>query len=387
MARGEFLSFSPPALSDAEIDAVVAVLRQGTWLSSGPKTREFEDKFKAKVKAPAALALNSCTAGLHLAMLVHGIGPGDEVITTPLTFCATANVVEHVGGTVRMADIDPATLLIDPREIEKTLSAKTKMIVPVHYAGQPCDMEAIDALASARGLSVVEDAAHCMPSMIGSRWIGESENLSVFSFYATKNMTTGEGGMMTGRPDLIDEARRLALHGMSRGAWDRFAKGGNWKYDVPEPGYKYNLTDVAAAMGVVQLERLDELYDKRLRLAALYDQAFRDSKFLTTVKARSGVQSSRHLYVILLNLEALKIDRDQFIVELGERNIGCSVHYTPVHMMSYYAKKYGWTPESFPHASAAFRRMISLPLSSKHSAADIQDVIEAVDGICRKFAR
>ena len=385
-ARKEFLPFSPPLIGEREVAAVAEVLLNG-WLSSGPKTKEFEEKFKAYVGAEAALALNSCTAGLHLAVLLNGVGEGDEVITTPLTFCATANVVEHAGGKIQLADIDPETLLIDPREIEKRISPKTKALLPVHYAGLPCDMDAINAIARAKNLKVIEDAAHCLPSKIGSKFVGSSENLTVFSFYATKNITTGEGGMITGPTAMIDQARMLALHGMSRNAWDRFAKGGTWKYDVPAPGYKYNLTDIASALGVVQLERIDELYERRLKVMRFYEEAFAGNRFLLPLKTRVGVQSSYHLYVIQLNLEMLSIDRDRFMSELSERNIGTSVHYAPIHTYSYYAGKYGWTPESFPKAYRAFTRMLSLPLNSKMDMRDAADVVAAVEDICAKFKR
>jgi len=385
--RSEFLSFSPPCLSEQEIAAVTEVLREGAWLSSGPRTKQFEENFQKTVGAPSALALNSATAGLHLGMLVHGVGPGDEVLTTPLTFCATANVVEHVGGTVTMADIDPQTLLIDTKEIEKKLTKKTKVIVPVHYAGHPCDMKTIDAMAKANGSFVVEDAAHCMPSKIGSDWVGHSENLTAFSFYATKNMTTGEGGMLTGKTEWVDRARVLALHGMSRGAWNRFAKGASWKYDVPEPGFKYNMTDVASAMGIVQLARLNELYERRMKIVNFYKKEFASSPYLQTLKTLPGYQTSWHLFLILLNLETLKISRDEFIDQLQAANIGSSVHYKPIHMHSFYANKYKWTPESFPHASKAFERMISIPLSSKMNEQDAADVVEAVHSICKKNAR
>lgn len=384
--RSEFLSFSPPAISDLEIKEVLDVLSKD-WLSSGPKTRAFEEKFKARVGAQAALALNSCTAGLHLGMVVHGVGPGDEVITTPMTFSASANVVEHQRGSVVLADIDPETLLIDPSEIEKKITKKTKVICPVHYAGHPCDMEKINSLACAADAAVVEDAAHCMPSRIGDQWVGASENLTAFSFYATKNITTGEGGMLTGRADLVDEARVMALHGMSRDAWKRFQKGGSWKYDVAAPGFKYNLPEMASALGLVQLARLDELFAARMQVVEFYEKEFAGSKFIVPLKTRSGFQSSRHLYVIQLNLEMFKIDRDQFIEQMTERNIGTSVHYIPVHLMSYYAKKYGWKPESFPNAFRAFERMLSLPLSSRMSLQDAADVVEAVHDICSKFKR
>ena len=385
--REHFLSFSPPALSEAEIAEVTAVLRDGRWLTSGPKTKQFEEEFKAHVRAPAALALNSCTAGLHLAMLAHRIGPGDEVITTPMTFCATANVVEHVGATVRLADVDPETLLIDPNQIERHISARTKIILPVHYAGQPCELDRIEELATATKAAVVEDAAHCLPSQFAGRPIGGSDNLTTFSFYATKNITTGEGGMLTGREDLVTDARRLALHGMSRGAWDRFAKGGQWRYDVPEPGFKYNLTDIASALGVVQLRRLDELYAKRMVIKRTYDAYFEKSKYLKPLKTRADVGSSHHLYVVRLQPGTLTIDRDRFMVELNERNIGTSVHYIPIHLMSYYAKKYDWTPQSFPVATAASETMMSLPLSSALTLKDAHDVTEAIDQITAKFAR
>lgn len=387
MTRNEFLPFSPPCLSEEEIQSVTAVLREQHWLSSGPKTKQFEDDFTKVVGAHASLALNSCTAGLHLAVVAHGVGPGDEVLTTPLTFCATANIVEHVGAKVVLADIDPETLLIDPKEIEKKLTKKTKVIIPVHYAGHPCDMETINALAKKNGSLVVEDAAHCLPSKIGSKWIGSGENLTAFSFYATKNITTGEGGMLTGPKDLVDSARMMALHGMSKGAWDRFKKGGNWKYDVPQPGFKYNMTDVAAAMGVVQLKRLDELFEKRMKIVKFYDEAFKGSSFVVPLKTLKGFQSSHHLYVIQLKLENLAIDRDAFMVQLQERNIGCSVHYQPVHMHSYYAKKYGWKPADFPNAYRAFERMISIPLSSRHTLKDAEDVVLAVNDITTKFKK
>lgn len=387
MKRSEFLSFSPPALSDREIEAVVEVLKQGEWLSSGPKTKAFETEFLQRVGAPASLALNSCTAGLHLALLVHKVKAGDEVITTPMTFCASANVVEHVGANVVFADVEPDTLLIDPAQMERRLTKRTKVLMPVHYAGHPADMERINAMGRSAGIPVVEDAAHAIPSKIGDQWVGGSENLTVFSFYATKNITSGEGGMITGRPDWIEDARRLALHGMTKNAWDRFKKGGSWKYDMPEPGFKYNLPDMSSALGLVQLQRLDELYDRRMAVVNAYHEAFKDDPMLKFLKVKAGYQSSHHLFVALLNLEALTIGRDQFIVELGERNIGTGVHYMPVHMLSYYANKYGWKPKDFPVAFDAFERMVSLPLSSRMSVSDAGDVIEAVRDICATFKR
>lgn len=387
MGRSTFLSFSPPMIGDEELNSVASVLKASEWLSSGPKTKEFEEKFCKTVGAQGALALNSCTAGLHVGLVAHGVKAGDEVITTPMTFCATANVVEHCGGTTVLADVEADTLLIDPKEIDKRITKKTKGLIPVHFAGHPCDMDKINGLAEGARAFVIEDAAHCMPSKIGSRWIGSGDNLCAFSFYATKNMTTGEGGMLTGPSELLDKCRMMALHGMSKGAWDRFKKGGNWRYDVPQPGFKYNMTDIAAAMGLIQLARIEELYQLRLKLVEFYDKAFKNSPHLQTLRVKPGYQSSYHLYPILLNLDQLKIDRDEFIVQLTERNIGSGVHYQPVHMHSYYAKKYGWKPESFPNAAAAFERMLSIPLSSRHTVEDAADVVQAVEDIFKKFKK
>ncbi len=381
MPRTDFLSFSPPFITDSECESVMEVLKDGQWLSSGPKTKAFEARFCEVTGASSALALNSCTAGLHLAMVLHGVGPGDEVITTPMTFCATANVIEHVGGRVVLADVDSESLLVDPKEIERKLGPKTKGLVPVHYAGQPCEMDKIDSIAQQKNLFVVEDAAHAIPSKIGSNWVGSSDNLTLFSFYATKNITSGEGGMMTGPSELVDQARVMALHGMSRAAWDRFNKGASWKYDVVAPGFKYNLPDMASALGLAQLERLDELYERRMQVVDFYESEFVRLDFVSPLKVRSGVQSSYHLYVIQLELDRLKIDRDRFIVELAERNIGSSVHYTPLHMLSFYAKKYGWRESDFPNAARAFKRIVSLPLSSKMTVRDAADVVEAVKAI------
>ncbi|MGE4130480.1 MAG: DegT/DnrJ/EryC1/StrS family aminotransferase [Bdellovibrionales bacterium] len=386
MSRSEFLSFSPPCLSEAEVEAAAEVLRAGVWLSSGPKTKEFEEKFAHVVQAPKALALNSCTAGLHLGLKILGVRPGDEVITTPMTFCATANVVEHLGGTVVLADVEPDTLLISPEEISKKITSKTRVITPVHYAGHPCDMAKINSFGTDKTF-VLEDAAHCMPSRIGEKPVGASGNLTAFSFYANKNMTTGEGGMLTGTPDLIDQARMMALHGMSKGAYDRFNKGGQWRYDVPEPGFKYNMTDMAAAIGLAQLSRLDELYKRRMAMVETYNRELASSDVVQIPKVKKGYQSSYHLYFVQLNLDRLKLTRDEFLVQMQERNIGCSVHYLPIHMLSFYAKKYGWKPGSFPVAEKAFERLVSLPLSSRYTPADAMDVVEAIHDIGKKFRR
>ena len=386
MARQNFLTFSPPAISEQEIQAAVGVLKSG-WLSSGPKCKELETMFQGIVGSPGALALNSCTAGLHLAMIAHKIGPGDEVITTPITFCASANVVEHVGGTTVLVDVESETLLIDPKKIEAAITPKTKMILPVHYSGHPCDMDAINAIAKKHNLVVVEDAAHCMTSKLGDKWVGNSQNLTAFSFYATKNITTGEGGMLTGPTELLDVCRRMALHGLDKNAWARYAKGGSWKYDVPQPGFKYNMPDILAAIGVEQLKRMDELYESRKKIVKFYDEAFKNSPYVKTLKVKPGFQSSHHLYVLFLQAEKLKISRDEFITQMQELNIGTSVHFIPLHIFSYYSKKYGWKPQDFPNAYKAFEQMVSIPLSSALTLQDAKDVVEAIETIFASAAQ
>src|SRR4051812_776571 len=250
--RNEFLSYNPPCIGEEEIAEVTDTLRS-TWITSGPKTRKFEEEFCKTVSAPAAVAVNSCTAGLHLSLLVSGVGPGVEVITTPLTFCATANVVEHLGGRVVLADTKAGEFLIDPNEVGKKITKNTKVVLPVHYAGEPVDMDAIEEIAKKNNLSIVEDAAHALPASYKGKSIGSRSSLANFSFYATKNVTTAEGGMITGSKELIDKVRPLALHGLSRDAWKRFDKAGHWRYDVEAPGYKYNMTDIASSLGLVQL--------------------------------------------------------------------------------------------------------------------------------------
>ncbi len=383
--RTEFLAYAPPCLSDQEREEVLDTLHKD-WLSTGPKTKLFEEEFAKYVRAPAALALNSCTAGLHIGLKVLGVGVGDEVITTPMTFCASANVIEHAGARVVLADIDEDTCLISPAEVEKKMSSRTRVLLPVHYGGQPAEMDQLNSLRR-ESVRVLEDAAHCMPSRLGAKMVGETDNLVAFSFYANKNMTTGEGGMLTGPVELLDRARVMALHGMSRDAWKRFQKGGSWEYDVEVPGFKYNMNDIQASLGLVQLKRLDELYARRMEVVETYEAHFAKHEEIRPVQVRRGVQSSYHLYVIRLNLETLRIDRDQFIVEMAERNIAASVHYKPIHMHSYYANKYGWRPEDFPVAFDNFKRMVSLPISSRYTKEEASEVISVVEDVLKRFRR
>jgi dTDP-4-amino-4,6-dideoxygalactose transaminase len=380
--RDTFLPFSPPFLGEEEVDEVVAALRSG-WISRGPRTAAFEEAFADRVGAPAALALNSCTAGLHLSLLVHGIGPGDEVVVPTMTFCASANVVEHVGARPVLVDVEPDTLTVDPAAVEAALTERTRAVVVVHYAGHPAEMDALERLAADRGVALVEDAAHAVPAAFRDRPVGSRSSLASFSFYATKNLTTGEGGMLTGDPELVERARILGLHGMSRDAWKRYDGEGSWYYEVVAPGYKYNMTDVQAALGLRQLERLDAMQRRRREVVARYEATFGGRPELRTPGEREHVDSSWHLYPLRLT-EAAPVGRDAFIRGLTERRIGTSVHYIPLHLHPWYRDRYGYGEEDFPVAQAAYEGLVSLPLHPGLSERDVDDVVEAVAAVLRE---
>jgi dTDP-4-amino-4,6-dideoxygalactose transaminase len=386
MPRAEFLPFSPPDIGEEEIAAVVDTLRSG-WLSAGPKTKRFEAAFRDYIGAENALAVNSCTSALHLALVALGIGAGDEVITTTMTFCSSVNVIEHVGATPVLVDIDPETMNLDPAAVEAAITPRTKAIMPVHLAGHPADMEAILALAKAHGLAVVEDAAHAVPTRYRGQMVGAISDLTAFSFYATKNLTTGEGGMLTGRADLVEKARLYSLHGMNRDAWKRYTSSGSWFYEVVAPGFKYNMNDMQAALGLVQLERLEAMHARRRELAHRYHAAFAGHEALQTPSEQPYAQHAWHLYILRLNLAALTIDRAAFIDELKARNIGTSVHFIPVHLHPYYRDKYGFAPESRPVAFREFQRTISLPMRSNLTDDEADDVIAAVLDVAKAFRR
>jgi dTDP-4-amino-4,6-dideoxygalactose transaminase len=384
--RSDFLLFSKPAIGQEEIEAVTDTLRSG-WITTGPKTRQFEAAFRSRVDASEALGLNSCTAGLHLALLASGVRPGDEVITTPMTFCACANVIEHLGATPRLVDVEPDSLNLDPQAIPAAVTARTRAILAVHYAGHPVDLDPIQDIAAGHGLAVVEDAAHALPASYKGRMIGSGPNPVAFSFYATKNLTTGEGGMLTGSPDLIGRARTLGLHGMGRDAWKRYGPGGSWFYTVDEPGFKYNMTDIQAAMGLVQLRKQAGFQRRRRQIVTAYNEAFGGVDALETPVERPDVEHAWHLYVLRLRLGALRIERDQFIDELTARNIGTSVHFIPIHLHSHYRQKYGYLPEQFPVAYSNYQRMLSLPLHPLLTDGDVGDVIGAVLDVVKRFGR
>src|SRR5213083_2657640 len=345
--RSEFLPFSRPVFGEEEIHEVVDTLRS-SWITTGPKTGRFESEFAAYLQAPGALALNSCTAALHTALVTLGIGAGDEVITTPMTFSASVNVIEHVGARPVLVDVEPDTLNIDAGQVEAAITPRTRAILAVHYAGHPVDLDALRALASAHRLALVEDAAHALPARYKGRLIGGGYNAVAFSFYATKNLTTAEGGMLTGDPDFLERARVLSLHGMSRDAWKRYDQGGSWRYEVLAPGFKYNMTDIQAAIGLWQLRKQDAFQRRRREVVARYTAAFAAEESLEPPVARAEVEPAWHLYVLRLRPEALRIGRDRFIEELTARNIGTSVHFIPIHLHPYYRDKYGYAPDAFP---------------------------------------
>lgn len=388
--RDEFLPYSKPCHGPEETAAVAAVA-ESDWWSRGPRVSEFESAFAEYVGVGHALAENSCTAGLHLGLLALGIQPGDEVITTPMTFCATANTIVHCGATPVFADVyADGSGLIDPDEIERKITPKTKAIVPVHYAGRACDMDRINAIAAAHGLKVMEDSAHAVATRYANgKLVGDCNNICSFSFYATKNMSTGEGGMLTTNDDaLYEKALVLSLHGMSRNAWNRFAKGGSWRYDVVEAGYKYNMTDFAASLGLCQLKKLEGMQRIRKQLADFYNAAFAEIPGIGVLPDSRFGQNAWHLYEIMVDPDAFSIDRDTFAAELTETyKIGISVHYIPVPLHPFYREHFGTRPGQYPHAEAMFERMISIPLYPSMTQEDAAYVAEAVREIARKYAK
>lgn len=380
--RPTFLPFNRPCLDTAEEEEIVAALRSG-WLTTGPRTKQFEADFAAYQGVAHAVGLNSCTAGLHLALLALGIGPGDEVVTTPYTFTATCNVIVHVGATPVIADVEPDTLNLDPAAAERAITPRTKAILPVHFAGHPVDMPAFRQLRDRYGLALIHDAAHATESRYEGRSLASDGDVTCFSFYATKNLATGEGGMLTtGDAALADRVRILALHGMSRDAWKRYTESGYQHYDVAEPGFKYNMFDLQAALGLHQLKKLEGFWQRRHDLAARYDAAFADVPGVRRLGVRPHVRTAHHLYVIRLQPE-LGIARDAFMAAMQRQNIGVGVHFRPVHRLSYYRDRFGWTPAMVPVADAAGEQCVSLPLDPALSDADQDDVIRAVFRILR----
>ena len=384
--RGSFLPFSPPAIGPEEIAEVVDTLKSD-WITTGPKTRQFEYDFAQFIGAPAALAVSSATDAMQVGLAALGVGPGDEVITTAMTFCSTVHVIEHLGARPVLVDVEPDTLCIDPSAVERAVTPRTRGVLPVHIYGHPCELDPLLDLAAARGLFVLEDAAHSLPARYKGRLVGTIGTATAFSFYATKNMTTAEGGMLTGDGDLIAKARIWSLHGMSRDAYNRYSAEGSWFYEVVLPGFKCNMTDIHASLGLQQLKKLPRFQDRRREVVRRYQSAFADFPELQIPTERPDVESAWHIYPLRLVLETLRIGRNQFIEEMKARNIGTSVHFIPVHLHPYYRKKYGYSTADFPVAAANYERLVSLPLHPRLSDVDVDDVIEAVRDVVDKFRR
>jgi len=397
--RTALLPFSSPLIGEEEIAEVVDTLRSD-WITTGPKTQRFEQEFAAYVGAPAALAVNSCTAALHLALVALEIGPGDAVITTPMSFCSGVHVIEQVGARPILVDVEPDTLNIDPARVRETLEklkqeqeANVKAILPVHVYGHPCDMDALIEIAGEHRLAIIEDAAHALPARHKGRAIGSLAVpssvpvLTCFSFYATKNLTTAEGGMLTGAPKWVEEARLWSLHGMSRDAWKRYGTEGAWYYEVTRPGFKYNMADLQAALGLHQLRKLDAFHARRREIARRYNTAFAGWDEFQTPAERPEVDHAWHLYVLRLNTGCLGITRGEFIEALRARRISASVHFIPIHLHPYYRDKYGYGPYDFPVAYSEYLRMLSLPLYPRMEDQDVEDVIEAIQDVVATEAR
>lgn len=366
--------FYRPDIGEEEIAAVVETLRSG-WITVGPRTQEFEQAFARFLGAENAVAVGSCTAALHLALDALDLQPGDEVITSTITFTSTAATIVHAGGHPVLADVCADTLNLDPVDVARKITPRTRAIVPVHYAGHPVDMDELQAIAGPRGIVIIEDAAHALPASYKGRRIGTIGDATAFSFYATKNLCTGEGGMLTtARADLLERFRTRRLHGMSRDAWKRYSSEGSWRYDVSYPGFKYNLTDTASAMGLVQLRRLPEMHARRLELVALYGRLLGDCDLLRLPIARPEVEHGWHLYVVRFEAERLRIHRDQVIEELKARGIGSQVHFIPIHQHSWYRSALGVMDADLPVASAAADTMLSLPFYTQLSNEEAERV-------------
>jgi perosamine synthetase len=379
--RDNFLPYHVPSIGEAEIGSVTETLRSG-WLTTGAKTRQFEDAFRKAVGADHAIAVNSCTAALHLALEAVGLERGDEVIVPTMTFAATAEVVAYFDAKPVLVDCQRDTYNMDPHAVEAAIGPRTRAIIPVHYGGQACDMSELLDIAGRHGLKVVEDAAHALPASYRGTSIGRIGDITCFSFYATKTLTTGEGGMIT-TDDSAAAARMrmMALHGISKDAWKRYTAEGSWYYEILHPGFKYNLTDIASALGVEQLKRQDEFREARARIAARYTEAFAGLPAIRCPAVRPDRSHAWHLYVIEIDSGQVRIGRDAFIEALRKEGIGTSVHFIPLHLHPYYRDRFGYRPSDFPNALAAFERMVSLPIYPGMTEEDVEDVIRSVTTI------
>ncbi len=386
-SNSSFLPFHLPDIGEEEIDSVVQTLRSA-WLTTGWKVKQFEEDFARYTGASHAVAVNSGTAALHLALEAIGIHEGDEVIVPTMTFTATAEVVIYFKAKPVLVDCESDTLNLDAAQIESKITPNTKAIIPVHLGGQPCDMSKIMAVARQYRLKVIEDAAHALPARYCDKMVGTIGDITCFSFYATKTIATGEGGMATTeRAEWSDRMRMMSLHGISKDAWKRYSSEGSWYYEVNFPGFKYNLTDIAAALGIEQLKKCDRFWQARKRIAQIYDDAFAEVPEVQTPMSRPNVQNAWHLYVIQLDLQRLRINRNEFIEALKKDHVGTSVHFIPLHLHPYYRDNFKYRSEDFPRATAAFDRIISLPIYPRMTREDVRRVIAAVKKIVSQYRR
>ncbi|MFX1383444.1 MAG: UDP-4-amino-4,6-dideoxy-N-acetyl-beta-L-altrosamine transaminase [Promethearchaeota archaeon] len=385
--RDDFLPYGTQWLDDNEINEVIDALKS-SWITTGPKMRLFEENFKEYIGTKYAVAINSGTAALHISTSCININPGDEVITTPLTFVASANCIVYRGGTPIFADIKKDTYNIDPNEIRKKITSKTKAIIPVHFAGQPCDMDEICDIASENNLFIIEDAAHAIDAEYKGKKIGNISDLTIFSFHPVKNITTAEGGMVTtNNNELYDKLLIFRTHGISRDAVKRFGKSGGYYYDMQVLGFRYNMSELHAALGIHQLNKLESFQKRRREIVKIYNREIADIKEITIPYVKKDVKHSWHLYIIQLNLEKLKVDRDRIFKALREENIGVNVHYIPVHYHSYYQEKFGLQKGILPNVEWLFPRLLTIPLFPKMTENDVYDVINALEKVLTYYKK
>lgn len=385
--RKNYLMFGSPDIREDEIKEVVETLKSG-WIGTGPRVAKFEEEFKNYIGCKYARALNSCTAGLHLSMIVSGVKRGDEVITTPLTFAATANVIHHVGAKPVFVDINRDTINISPEMIEKAITPKTKAIIPVHIAGRPCEMDRIMEITKKNNLIVIEDAAHAIEAKYKGKKIGNISDLTAFSFYVTKNLITGEGGMVTtNRKEWADDIEAYGLHGLNKGAWKRYSDDGFKHYEVIFPGYKYNMMDIQAAMGIHQLKRIETNLKIREKIWNRYNEAFKDLPVFTPTPWGKEIKHARHLYILLLDTNRLKVNRDRVQEALHRENIGTGIHFVSLHLHKFYREFLGHIKGDFPNAEFISDRTISLPLSPKLTDQDVEDIITAVRRVVNYYKK
>ncbi len=386
--RDEFLPFARPAIAESDIARVVETLRSG-WLTVGPRTKEFEKIVAEYIGVEKAAALHSCTAGLHLSLAVLGVGPGDEVVMPALNFAAGPNMAIHLDAKPVLVDIDPETLNVTPEILEAAITPRTKVLMPLHFAGRPCDMGAIMDLARSRGLKVVGDGAHAIGSDYGGAKVGSLADATSFSFYVTKGITTGEGGIVTSPDrDLIGRVRRLSLHGMSSGAWKRYSDKGPWYYEILEAGFKYNMNDMQAALGLTQMERVDVFRTDRERIASAYSRELANVEGVTVpAPCLTECVHAWHLYPIQLDTDALTTDRNHFVLALLEEGIGVSVHFIPIHYHPFFRDHLGHEPGAFPATERYFERAISLPIYPTMTDDDVADVVAAMSKLLRHYKR